>query len=210
VALRRGCDAVHPGYGFLSENAGFARACEAAGLTFVGPSPEALALLGDKAQALSLAERQAVPILAGTRTAASLDEARSFLDGLGPGGAVMLKAMAGGGGRGMRPVTRVEDLAAALERCRSEAQAAFGDGDLYVETLLPDARHVEVQIVGDGTGAVVHLWDREGTDRLSLEGVFSAQNRDGQEQKGQQIQFGRIADNSLHRGKLRAARGLWL
>ena len=161
IALANGCDAIHPGYGFLSENADFARACAKAGLTFVGPTPEQLALFGDKAQALDLAERQGVPVLTGTRAATSLDEARGFLEGLGTGGAVMLKALAGGGGRGMRPVTRLDDLAAAYERCQSEAAAAFGDGALYVETLLPDARHVEVQILGDGTGAVIHLWDRE-------------------------------------------------
>jgi acetyl/propionyl-CoA carboxylase alpha subunit/acetyl-CoA carboxylase carboxyltransferase component len=161
VAKAHSCDAVHPGYGFLSENADFARACERAGLIFVGPSPEALALFGDKARALELARAQGVPTLEGTHAATSLDEARAFMAGLGEGGAVMLKALAGGGGRGMRPVMRLEDLDAAYERCRSEAQAAFGAGDVYVEALLPAARHVEVQIIGDGTGAVTHLWDRE-------------------------------------------------
>jgi acetyl/propionyl-CoA carboxylase alpha subunit/acetyl-CoA carboxylase carboxyltransferase component len=161
LATRNGCDAVHPGYGFLAENAAFARRCGEAGLTFVGPSPDTLALFGDKAQALELAEREGAPTLVGTRGPTSLQEARGFMEGLGHGGAVMLKALAGGGGRGMRPVTRIEDLAAAFERCASEAAAAFGDGGLYVETLLPHARHVEVQILGDGTGQVVHLWDRE-------------------------------------------------
>jgi acetyl/propionyl-CoA carboxylase alpha subunit len=161
VAVRHSCDAIHPGYGFLSENADFARKCGEAGITFVGPSPEALAIFGDKSRALELASREGVPVLTGTRAATSLDEARGFLEGLGTGGAVMLKALAGGGGRGMRPVIRLEDLPAAFERCQSEAAASFGNGDLYVETLLADARHVEVQIVGDGTGQVVHLWDRE-------------------------------------------------
>jgi acetyl/propionyl-CoA carboxylase alpha subunit/acetyl-CoA carboxylase carboxyltransferase component len=163
IALAReaGCDAVHPGYGFLSENAAFARDCAAAGLTFIGPAPETLALFGDKTQALGLAERCGVPILPGTRAATSLAEAAAFLDGLGPGGAVMLKALAGGGGRGMRQVTASADLAAAFERCASEALASFGDGGLYVEQFFPRARHVEVQIVGDGSGAVSHLWDRE-------------------------------------------------
>jgi acetyl/propionyl-CoA carboxylase alpha subunit/acetyl-CoA carboxylase carboxyltransferase component len=161
AALDHGCDAVHPGYGFLSENAGFARACGEAGLAFVGPSPETLALFGDKARALDLASREGVPVLRGTRGPTTLADAHRFFDGLGPPGAVMLKALAGGGGRGMRPVTRAEDLDEAFERCRSEAQAAFGDGAVYVEELLPKARHVEVQIVGDGTGRAVHLWDRE-------------------------------------------------
>jgi acetyl/propionyl-CoA carboxylase alpha subunit/acetyl-CoA carboxylase carboxyltransferase component len=161
LALRNGCDAVHPGYGFLSENAGFARACGEAGLAFVGPEPETLALFGDKVQALRLAAEAGVPVLRGTGAATDLAAARDFLESLGPGGAVMLKALAGGGGRGMRPITRLEDLDEAFERCRSEAQAAFGDGALYVEELATEARHVEVQILGDGHGAVVHLWDRE-------------------------------------------------
>ncbi len=161
AALEAGCDAVHPGYGFLSENAQFARDCAEAGLTFVGPAPETLALFGDKTQALGLAERCGVPILPGTRKATSLDEAAAFLDELGAGGAVMLKALAGGGGRGMRPVTAAADLAAAYERCASEALNSFGDSGLYVEQFFARARHVEVQIVGDGQGAVSHLWDRE-------------------------------------------------
>src|SRR5262249_48905480 len=147
IARAHGCDAVHPGYGFLSENAAFAGVCERAGLVFVGPSPDALALFGDKARALELARAEGVPTLEGTSASTSLEEARAFMAGLGEGGAVMLKALAGGGGRGMRPVTRLEDLDAAFERCRSEAQAAFGDGAVYVERLLPDARHVEVQII---------------------------------------------------------------
>jgi acetyl/propionyl-CoA carboxylase alpha subunit/acetyl-CoA carboxylase carboxyltransferase component len=161
AAKASGCDAVHPGYGFLSENPAFARACADAGLTFVGPSPETLALFGDKTAALGLAARLDIPTLPGTRGATTLEDAHAFLAALGDGGAIMLKALAGGGGRGMRPVTRAEDLPEAFERCRSEAQAAFGDGALYTERFFPLARHVEVQILGDGTGAVVHLWDRE-------------------------------------------------
>ena len=161
AAQAAGCDAVHPGYGFLSENAAFAAACEQAGLTFVGPTPETLEIFGDKAAARALAERCGVPVLAGISAAVTLEEARDFLAGLGPGGAVMLKAVAGGGGRGMRPVTSLADLDQAFERAASEARGAFGSGELYVEELLTRARHVEVQIVGDGTGAVAHLWDRE-------------------------------------------------
>ncbi|HZZ34972.1 MAG TPA: carboxyl transferase domain-containing protein, partial [Caulobacteraceae bacterium] len=161
AAADAGCDAVHPGYGFLSENPAFAEACAQAGLTFVGPSPETLDLFGDKAKALALAESLDIPVLAGTRRATSLEEAASFLDDLGEGGVVMLKALAGGGGRGMRRVEDREELAQAFERCASEALAAFGAGDLYVEQFFPRARHVEVQIVGDGTGAVSHLWGRE-------------------------------------------------
>jgi acetyl/propionyl-CoA carboxylase alpha subunit/acetyl-CoA carboxylase carboxyltransferase component len=160
VAKAAGADAVHPGYGFLSENAAFARACAEAGLAFVGPTPETLELFGDKGRARALAQQCGVPVLPGTDGATSLHEAKAFFAGLGRGGAVMVKAVAGGGGRGMRPVTEADGLEAALERCASEAKAAFGNGDLYVEQFLPRARHIEVQIVGDGT-SVSHLWDRE-------------------------------------------------
>lgn len=161
LALREGADAVHPGYGFLSESAAFAQQCADARLTFVGPTPATLEAFGDKAMARAIAQRCGVPTLDGLNGATSLAEAEAFLRDLGPGGAVMVKAIAGGGGRGMRPVTRVEDLAPAFERCASEALAAFGSGDLYVERLLPRARHIEVQILGDGSGEVVHLWDRD-------------------------------------------------
>ncbi|MDB5482924.1 MAG: biotin carboxylase [Caulobacteraceae bacterium] len=160
VAQEAGADAVHPGYGFLSENAAFARACAVAGLAFVGPAPETLDLFGDKAAARALAARCGVPILPGAPGPTSLDEARDFLSSLGVGGAVMVKAVAGGGGRGMRPVASPEELEAAFRRCASEAKAAFGDDALYVEQFLPRARHIEVQIAGDGR-MVSHLWDRE-------------------------------------------------
>src|SRR5213079_1228047 len=161
VARESGCDAVHPGYGFLSEQAGFARRCAEAGLTFVGPRPETLAILGDKVAARALAERCGVPVLRGTSGPASLAEARAFLAALGKSEAAVVKAVAGGGGRGMRVVRRPEELDEAWARCRSEAQAAFGSGDLYVEALLPRARHVEVQVVGDGSGAVSQLGERD-------------------------------------------------
>src|SRR6185436_3074991 len=163
VAGEAGCDALHPGYGFLAENAAFARRCAEAGITFVGPRAEVLELLGDKGRARALAERCGVPILQGTSRPTSVAEAREFLASLVPRGAVVLKAVAGGGGRGMRVVTRAEELDDAYARCRSEAAAAFGNGDLYVEQYLPRARHVEVQIVGDGTGQVAHVWERECT-----------------------------------------------
>ena len=160
LALESGCDAIHPGYGFLSENAAFARLCNNAGIVFVGPSPETLVLFGDKSQARALARKIGAPVLPGSRDAVTLAQAEHFLAGLGPGGAVMLKALAGGGGRGMREVRIAADMAGAFERCRSEALQAFGSGDLYVEQFLPRARHIEVQIAGDGS-EVVHLWDRE-------------------------------------------------
>jgi acetyl/propionyl-CoA carboxylase alpha subunit/acetyl-CoA carboxylase carboxyltransferase component len=160
LALETGCEAIHPGYGFLSENSAFARLCNNAGLVFVGPSPEALTLFGDKVQARALAKRTGAPVLPGSIGAATLEEAERFFGSLSEGSAVMLKAIAGGGGRGMREVHALADMAGAFERCRSEALQAFGNGDLYVEQLIPRARHVEVQILGDGT-EVAHLWDRE-------------------------------------------------
>ncbi|MGE0543216.1 MAG: carboxyl transferase domain-containing protein [Dehalococcoidia bacterium] len=161
AARERGCDAVHPGYGFLSERADFAGRCAEAGITFVGPSPETLAMFGDKPRARTLAVEHGVPVLAATAGGVTVENARDFLASLGEGGAIMLKAVAGGGGRGTRLVERIEDLEEAYTRCRSEAQQAFGDGDLYAERCMTRARHVEVQIVGDGSGAVSHLWERE-------------------------------------------------
>ena len=161
AAKETGCDAIHPGYGFLSENAEFARCCAEADLTFVGPRPELLALFGDKAEARALAERLGVPILSGTAGPTSLSEAADFFDALPATGAMLIKAISGGGGRGMRVVRRRAELADAYARCQSEARAAFGNGDVYVEQLLPRARHVEVQVVGDGSGAVSHLGERD-------------------------------------------------
>ncbi len=161
AARDSGCDSVHPGYGFLAENAAFARACESAGLTWVGPSPASLDLFGDKSAARAFAAREGVPTVAGTSGVTDLAGAQAFMATLGKHAAVMVKAIAGGGGRGMRPVHDPAELPAAFERCRAEALAAFGNGDLYVERLFPHARHIEVQIIGDGTGAVTHLFERE-------------------------------------------------
>ncbi|MDP6067237.1 MAG: carboxyl transferase domain-containing protein [Alphaproteobacteria bacterium] len=160
IAREANCDAVHPGYGFLSENAGFAERCAAAGLAFVGPRPETLALFGDKARARALAESRGVPLLDGISGPTSLDEAGEFLAALGPDGAIMIKAVAGGGGRGMRQVREAGELEAAYRRCRSEAAKAFGNDAVYVERFLARARHVEVQVVGDGK-AISQLGERE-------------------------------------------------
>ncbi len=160
AAREAGATAIHPGYGFLSENAAFARACAEAGVTFVGPTPEILELFGDKHQARQLARTVGVPTLPGTAAPTTLEEARAFMAGLGAGAAVMVKAVAGGGGRGMRPVLAAGELEEAFTRCRSEATAAFGSGDLYVEQLVRPARHIEVQVIGDGT-EVAHLWERD-------------------------------------------------
>ena len=161
VAEDAACDAVHPGYGFLSENAALARRCREKQICFVGPAPETLELFGDKAAARALAQEVGIPVLPGTARGISVEEAAGFLSSLGPGQAIMLKATAGGGGRGQRIVTGPDELAEAYARCQSEAASAFGDGSLFAEQLLSHARHVEVQIVGDATGAVSHLYERE-------------------------------------------------
>ena len=161
VAKDAGCDAIHPGYGFLSENAAFARCCAEAGIAFIGPRFEILELFGDKVRARETAADAGVPVLAGTRGPTSLGQARQFFRSLGAGGAMMIKAIAGGGGRGVRAVEDLHQLDDAYARCQSEAKAAFGNGDVYVEQLVSTARHIEVQIAGDGSGAVSHLWERD-------------------------------------------------
>jgi acetyl/propionyl-CoA carboxylase alpha subunit len=155
AAREAGCGAIHPGYGFLSESAAFAASCAEAAIAFVGPSVPALEAFGDKGRARSLAAECDVPVLRGTDGATSLEKARAFFAAHGP---LMIKALAGGGGRGMRAIARADELADAYARCRSEAEKAFGSGDLYVEEWLPRARHLEVQVVGDGSGAVSHVF----------------------------------------------------
>ncbi len=165
VARAQGCDAVHPGYGFLSERAAFAQACADAGLRFIGPTPAQLALFGDKARARGLAGQCDVPMMPGSSGAVTLAEAQAFFaaqQGDGAGAAVMLKALGGGGGRGMRAVLDAAELPEAHARCMSEARAAFGVEGVYVERLMRDARHIEVQVIGDGQ-AVASLGERECT-----------------------------------------------
>ena len=163
AAKATACDALHPGYGFLSENALLARRCTEEGIVFVGPSPEALDLFGDKVEAKRLARRCGVPVIEGTSGPTTLDEARAFFASLGVGGAAMIMAIAGGGGRGMRIVEDASKLEEAYARCQSEAKAAFGNDQVYVERLIRKARHIEVQIIGDRFGAISHLWERECT-----------------------------------------------
>ena len=156
AAQAEGCDALHPGYGFLSENPALARACAAAGITFVGPAPEHLETFGDKASARALAAERGVPLIPGTG-AISPEGARAFQ---AEHGAIILKARAGGGGRGLRAVLDPAELDAAFAACEREALAAFGDGGLYAEKRIERARHVEVQIAGDGT-RVLAIGDRD-------------------------------------------------
>ena len=160
AARRHGAQAIHPGYGFLSENARFAQACEDAGFVFIGPSAKSIALMGSKTEARRVAKEGGAPIVPGTESGlTSAEEATAFARDAGfP---VMLKAVAGGGGKGMRRVDRAEDLAPGFEAASSEAQRAFGDGRIYVEKLIENARHIEIQIFGDRHGNMVHLGERE-------------------------------------------------
>jgi acetyl/propionyl-CoA carboxylase alpha subunit len=163
VAKAQGCDAVHPGYGFLSERADFAQACADAGLVFIGPTPEQLGLFGDKARARALATQCDVPVMPGSAGAVTLAQAQAFFaEQHAQGAGVMVKAIGGGGGRGMRAVLNAEELPEAHARCMSEAKAAFGIEGVYVERLMRNARHIEVQVLGDGH-AVASLGERECT-----------------------------------------------
>jgi acetyl/propionyl-CoA carboxylase alpha subunit len=163
VAKAQGCDAVHPGYGFLSERADFAQACADAGLVFIGPTPEQLGLFGDKARARALATQCDVPVMSGSAGAVTLAQAQAFFaEQHAQGAGVMVKAIGGGGGRGMRAVLNAEELPEAHARCMSEAKAAFGIEGVYVERLMRNARHIEVQVLGDGI-SVASLGERECT-----------------------------------------------
>jgi len=163
AARRAGCDAVHPGYGFLSENPDFARAVEAAGLRFVGPTAESLALYGDKLAARKLAVELGVPVLPGTPGPVDAAGAEAFLAAQPDGASMVIKAVAGGGGRGMRVVHEAAEVAGAVEAARREAEAAFGVADVYAERFVGAARHVEVQVLGDGRGGVATLGERDCT-----------------------------------------------
>jgi acetyl-CoA carboxylase, biotin carboxylase subunit len=159
AAREKGADAVHPGYGFLAENASFAAACRDAGLTFVGPSPETMEKIGDKSAARRLAGEADVPVVPGTEGNATPDEAMEKAGEIGY--PVMVKAAAGGGGMGIRVVESEEELEEAVGKAGHEAEAAFGEGSVYLEKFLSEPRHVEVQVMGDGEGNVVHFYERE-------------------------------------------------
>src|SRR5262244_2898130 len=160
VAKAKGVDAIHPGYGFLSENPALARACEKAGITFVGPTPLLLELLGNKTAARGLAISAGVPVLPGAeKPVKSLDEAKKIAREIGY--PVMVKAAMGGGGRGMRVVRDESELEARLEEAQHEAKSAFGDASVFLEKYLARARHLEVQILADNHGNLLHLWERD-------------------------------------------------
>ena len=155
------CDAIHPGYGFLSETASFSKACDAMGITFVGPSSASLELFGDKSKARQFAKSLGVNVPMGIDSAVSLVEVEEFFKNLSDGQGVLLKAVQGGGGRGMRQVLNLDELPMAFRRAASEAKASFGNDSLYVEELLSKARHIELQVIGDGNGSAFVLGDRD-------------------------------------------------
>jgi acetyl-CoA carboxylase, biotin carboxylase subunit len=160
VAKRSGAEAIHPGYGFLSENAKFAQACADAGVKFIGPAPAAMDAMGSKTRARQAMEKAAIPFVPGTsRGLDSVEQATQVAEKIGY--PVMLKAAAGGGGKGMRLVHRREDLSAALDGARSEAQRAFGDDEVYIEKAIVNPRHIEMQILADEHGHTVYLGERE-------------------------------------------------
>lgn len=155
-----GADAVHPGFGFLSENAAFARNCRKCGITFIGPSPESIEMLGDKAAAKTAMKNAGVPVIPGSNGAVkSMDEAKKLAEEIGfP---LMVKASAGGGGRGIRLVERMEDLVPSIEEAKQEAQNYFGDDSIYMEKFIVNPKHIEIQILADMHGNVVHLGERD-------------------------------------------------
>ena len=160
VAQATGCDAIHPGYGFLSENAEFADACEAAGITFIGPSGDVIRAMGNKAAARKLMQQAGVPVVPGSDGAVdTAEQAKALADSIGY--PVLIKASAGGGGRGMRRVYDPEQLIPLFEEARSESVACFGSGEMYLEKLIVNPRHIEFQIMADGQGNVIQLGDRD-------------------------------------------------
>jgi acetyl-CoA carboxylase, biotin carboxylase subunit len=195
VARRAGADAVHPGYGFLSENPAFAEACAESGLTFVGPPAEVLALCGDKAATRARVQEAGVPLLRGT---APLDDAAVLSAAAGLGFPLLIKAAAGGGGKGIHRVARAEDLPGALTLARGEARTAFGDDRVYLEQWLERPRHVEVQVLADGRG-VVHLGERECSIQRRHQKVIEESPAPG---------LGAELREGLHRAAVAAARAV--
>jgi acetyl-CoA carboxylase biotin carboxylase subunit len=159
AAVTTGCEAVHPGWGFLAENAAFAAACEDNEVAFIGPRPETIETMGDKLAAKAAMAEVGVPLVPGSAGPAALDEVRALAERLGY--PLLLKAAAGGGGRGMRLVTAEDELESAYRTAGAEAQAAFSDGALYAEKALVGARHVEIQVLGDGEGGALTLGERD-------------------------------------------------
>lgn len=161
LAIDEGCDALHPGYGFLSESPDLAKACSAARLVFVGPEVETLSLFGDKAKARAHATKLGVPVAQGIPAPARVEDVRAFLEAQPKNATIVLKATAGGGGRGMRVIRDIGEVDDAFARCQSEALRYFGSDTLFAERWVESARHIEVQIIADSSGAISHLWERD-------------------------------------------------
>jgi len=161
VARKCGADAVHPGYGFLAEREDFAAACAEAGIAFIGPKPSSIAAMGDKAEARATVIKAGVPVVPGTEGVGNMLDEELLSAALQMGFPLLIKATAGGGGKGMREVKNLEEMPTLLQSARREAESAFGDGNVYLEKLVEGARHIEIQILADSFGNVIHLGERE-------------------------------------------------
>lgn len=170
AALATGCDALHPGYGFLSERAALAELCDEHGIAFVGPRAETIAALGDKLEAKAIARAAGVPLVPGTDRISNVAAAQAAAEDLGY--PVLIKASAGGGGRGMFIARTAEDIAAGFDKASNEAREAFGDDTMYMERYVENARHVEVQVFGDGSGHVLHFGERDCSIQRRYQKVF--------------------------------------
>ena len=198
LAVAKEVDAIHPGYGFLAENAHFARRCAEQGIVFIGPSPDQLDLFGDKIRARELAQNAGVPVVPGTAEAVADEDALAFANESGY--PVMLKAVSGGGGRGMRVAQDAEELQRVLAVARREATTAFGSGDIYVEKLVRDPRHIEVQILADGHGRVEHLWERDCSIQRRHQKVVETAPARGLDAETRQRMCGLARDLMIHAG----------
>jgi acetyl-CoA carboxylase, biotin carboxylase subunit len=161
IARKCGADAVHPGYGFLAEREDFAQACAEAGIAFIGPKPSSIAAMGDKAEARATVIKAGVPVVPGTEAVGNMTDEELLREAEQIGFPLLIKATAGGGGKGMREVESLEEMPTLLQSARREAEAAFGDGNVYLEKLVEGARHIEFQILADTHGNVIHLGERE-------------------------------------------------
>src|SRR6202142_2888032 len=161
IARKCGADAIHPGYGFLAEREAFAAACIEAGITFIGPKPSAIAAMGDKMAARRTVMTAGVPVVPGTEGTGAMRDEELLAEAPKIGFPLLIKASAGGGGKGMREVPSLAEMPALLASARREAESAFGDGNVYLEKLLEGARHIEIQVLADQYGNVIHLGERD-------------------------------------------------